>query len=156
MPREKKKRGRRADKKKRKLDELDAEEPQGKRQKRLDADETADFLPLVEGEDWEQYGTQAAEPRFYGMLDEGEQNYFRQADERLELNDFAGPEDRSLFLANVFHEAEGKELKMACSQSSSRLLERLIQLSTAAQLRQLFSKFNGQSVHYYFLDLKRC
>jgi|SRR5215469_11705145 len=139
MPKDNKKRGRRGDKNKRKLDDPDAEEPEGKRQRHHDTD----FLPPAEGEDWEQ--PQPEKP-FYGMLDEGEQNYFWQADERLELNDFTDPEDRALFLANVFHEAEGKELKMACSQSSSRLLERLIQLSTTAQLGQLFSKFDGQSV----------
>jgi len=140
MPKDNKKRGRRSHEKKRKLDDPDVEEPQSKRQRHHDAD----FLPLAEDEDWEQ--TLLPEMPFYGMLDESEQNYFRQADERLELNDFTDPEDRSLFLANVFQEAEGKELKMACSQSSSRLLERLIQLSTTAQLRQLFSKFDGQSV----------
>jgi len=139
MPRDNKKRGRRTHEKKRKLDDPDAEEPHGKRQRHHDTD----FLPLPEDEDWEQ--PQHEKP-FYGMLDEGEQNYFRQADERLELNDFTDSDDRSLFLANVFREAEGKELKMACSQSSSRLLERLIQLSSTVQLGQLFSKFNGQSV----------
>lgn len=136
MPRDNKKRGRRTHEKKRKLDDPDAEEPQGKRQRHHDADFFSD-------EDWEQ---PRHETPFYGMLDEGEQNYFRQADERLELNDFTGSDDRSLFLANVFREAEGKELKMACSQSSSRLLERLIQLSSTVQLGQLFSKFSGQSV----------
>jgi len=139
MPRDNKKRGRRSHEKKRKLDDLDSEEPLNKKQRYNEAD----FIPLEEDEDWEQ---SRLEKPFYGMLDESEQNYFRQADERLELNDFTDPEDRDLFLANVFQEADGKELKMACSQSSSRLLERLIQLSTTAQLKQLFSKFDGQLV----------
>lgn len=153
MPREHKKRGRRAEQKKRKLDEEQEggdDVPHSKRQKQDDATvEEAAFIALPEGErQWVQESTEATtsapEMPFYGMLDEHEQNYFRQADERLELNAFAGPEDRSLFLAALHREAQGKELKMACSQSSSRLLERLIRLSTAAQLKQLFAKFIGQ------------
>lgn len=148
MPRENRKRGRRAGQKKRKLEQEGGEEPQSKRQKHDDAAEEPDYMAL-EGD--EQLVEETTDPSpskpempFYGMLVEEEQNYFRKAEERLELNDFTDPEDRSLFLANVYREAEGKELRMACSQSSSRLLERLIQLSTAAQLKQLFAKLTGQ------------
>jgi nucleolar protein 9 len=81
------------------------------------------------------------------MLEDEEQEYFRQADELLELNNFPGPEERSLFLANVYREAEGKELKIACSQSCSRLMERLILLSTVEQKKKLFDKFSGNFAH---------
>lgn len=152
MPRERKKRGRRAEQKKRKLEEDGGEEPESKRQKHNDAAEEPGFMPLGGCEEWVEEPTERRlskpEMPFYGMLVEEEQNYFRKADERLELNDFTDPEDRSLFLANVYREAEGKELRMACSQSSSRLLERLIQLSMAAQLKQLFAKFAGQLVYH--------
>ncbi|KAL2117503.1 hypothetical protein VTJ04DRAFT_7163 [Mycothermus thermophilus] len=80
---------------------------------------------------------------FFGMLDDKEQEYFRHADEMLELNDFPTPEDRSLFLNNVYREARGKELKLASSQSCSRLMERLILLSTARQKKRLFAAFAG-------------
>jgi len=150
MPREHRKRGRRAEQKKRKLEEEADneaahadEEPETKRQKHHDSTaHTGDGDELLV-ESTEVIPSKPEMP-FYGMLVEEEHNYFRQADERLELNDFADPEDRSLFLASVYREAKGKELRMACSQSSSRLLERLIQLSTAAQLKQLFVTFTEQ------------
>jgi len=86
--------------------------------------------------------------QFYGMLDDDEQEYFKKADEMLDLNQFDSPQDRAVFLQSVYKEADGKELKIANSQSCSRLLERLIQLSTADQLKNLFQKFSG-----HFLNL---
>ena len=44
----------------------------------------------------------------------------------------------------AFHPRSGKELKLANSQSCSRLMERLILLSTPNQLKDLFQKFSGQ------------
>lgn len=140
MPRENKKRGRRGEASKRKADE-ETGEASPKRQ-RLDEDLGHDRIPLDEN-----YGPPAAgnsDTPFYGLLDEQEQEYFRRADDMLEANQFVDKEERSLFLDNVYKEADGKELKMACSQSSSRLLERLILLSTPYQLKRLFQKFSGQ------------
>lgn len=157
MPREKKKRGRRAEQKgKRKFehDEIDAEQHHRKRHKSLNAEATfetdASFIPTTEGYE-EPHDEQMpnrppgpAEAPFVGMLDEEEQEYFKRADDMLELNQFDGPVERSLFLSNVYREADGKELKLANSQSCSRLLERLILLSTPDQLKNLFQKFSGQ------------
>lgn len=81
---------------------------------------------------------------FYGLLDEDEQEYFKRADSILELNQFTNDEERSLFLNSVYKEARGKELKMANDQSCSRLMERLILMSTSDQLKALFRKFSGQ------------
>ncbi|RDA85228.1 hypothetical protein CP532_3276 [Ophiocordyceps camponoti-leonardi (nom. inval.)] len=80
---------------------------------------------------------------FFGLLSDEEQEYFRSADEMLELNQFPSAEDRDLFVENVYREAEGKELKLASSQSCSRLMERLIQLSTTAQKKHLFNAWAG-------------
>lgn len=152
MPKEFKKRGRRGEEKKRKRDVQDGED-RPKRHKKTDdvPPEGQDFIPL-EGD--AEMGEAAEEPSngmprpdempFYGMLDEGEQEYFKKADELLDLNQFESPEDRAIFLENVYKEAEGKELKIANSQSCSRLMERLILLSTPAQLKSLFKKFSGQ------------
>ncbi|OBT81428.1 hypothetical protein VE02_10115 [Pseudogymnoascus sp. 03VT05] len=145
MPKENKQRGRRGEGK-RKREANANEEPVGKRPA-LDVggisfvgDTTDTFVPPP--------FTEEADGRpFYGLLAEEEQEYFRRADELLELNDFPSDEDRSLFLANVFKEAEGKELKIANSQSCSRLMERLILLSTPAQKKTLFQKFSGQFLH---------
>ena len=81
---------------------------------------------------------------FFGVLDDEEQEYFKRADDLLETNAFSEPEERDLFLANVYREADGKELKIAQSQSCSRLMERMIQMSTPAQLKTLFQKFSGK------------
>ncbi|KAI4736341.1 PLP-dependent transferase [Aureobasidium sp. EXF-12298] len=163
MPRELKKRGRRGEEKKRKLEEEDETHQdfaQPKRQRTEDgvdaAAEQEDFVGLAQDGAYTNGDYQDGEGRgppveqvFFGMLDEEEQEYFKRADEMLENNNFADAEERSLFLANVYREANGKELKIANSQSCSRLMERLIQLSTPAQLKALFQKFSGNFMHLF-------
>ena len=149
MPREHRKRGRREEKKKRKREEEQDQVAPSKRQKSEDAE--AEVEIITDGGDepglqdgYPEYGPQPGDLPFYGLLDEEEQEYFKRADSMLELNQFADPEERNLFLANVYKEASGKELKIANSQSCSRLMERLILLSTPDQLKNLFQKFSGQ------------
>jgi nucleolar protein 9 len=87
---------------------------------------------------------------FYGMLTDEEQEYFRHLDNLLEQNDFHTPEQieqRELLLANAYREADGKELKIACSQSCSRLMERLILLGDIEQKKKIFGKFSGNFAH---------
>ncbi|KAK1774929.1 armadillo-type protein [Copromyces sp. CBS 386.78] len=86
------------------------------------------------------------EREFFGMLAEQEQEYFRHADELLELNDFPSTEERDIFLQNVYKEMRGKELKLASSQSCSRLMERLILLSNTRQKKSLFDAFGGHFI----------
>jgi nucleolar protein 9 len=157
MPKEKKKRGRRDQNKKRKL--IGAEENSNKR-RRHSHDEPGVEHPVAtdagQSEETDPHAIADAYPQpgdmpYYGMLDEEEQEYFRSADEMLELNQFSSLEDRETFLNSVYKEAEGKELKLANSQSCSRLMERLIQLSSTTQLKGLFQKFSGQYVQYYML-----
>ncbi|CAK7273560.1 Nucleolar protein 9 [Sporothrix epigloea] len=89
-------------------------------------------------------GEDSGETEFFGLLTDSEHEYFRRADELLELNDFAGGDaERNIFLANVFREARGKELKVASSQSCSRLMERLIQVASVRQKKRLFAAFRG-------------
>lgn len=90
----------------------------------------------------------SSEKEFFGMLADEEQEYFRRADEMLELNQFPTADDRALFLESVYEEAKGKELKVASSQSCSRLMERLIQLANTSQKKRLFEAFAG-----HFLSL---
>lgn len=158
MPKENKKRGRRMEGNKRKHEE-EAGEDQSlaqdiKRQKSTDDGQNElengqDYVPLPEeGAGDAMEGTYPTlDTPFFGMLDEEEQEYFKHADEMLEMNSFEDAEQRQLFLANVWREAEGKELKIANSQSCSRLMERLIQLSTPSQLKGLFKRFYGKYVH---------
>lgn len=170
MPREQQKRGRRAEKKaqkedsKRKFEET-PEDPVAKRMKPSadDADETnetneanddvqlpenEDYIPLDQGEEQEgERPNEDGDMVFYGLLDEEESEYFQRANEMLELNQFQDAEERSLFVDSVYAEASGKELKIACSQGCSRLMEKLISMSDARQLRRIFSKFIGHFLH---------
>ncbi|KAI1744848.1 pumilio-family RNA binding repeat domain-containing protein [Xylaria scruposa] len=93
-------------------------------------------------------GLLPTEREFFGMLSDQEQEYFRSVDEQLDLDNFPSQEERQLFLASVFTEARGKELKLACSQSCSRLMERLILMSNTRQKKKLFEQFAG-----HFLNL---
>lgn len=148
MPKEHRKRGRREEKKRRR-EEGEDQAAASKRQKLEDAEEEVEII--VDGGDgagpqegFPEYAPQPEDMPFYGLLGEDEQEYFKKADSMLELNQFADLEERNLFLGNVYKEASGKELKIANSQSCSRLMERLILLSTPDQLKSLFQKFNGQ------------
>jgi nucleolar protein 9 len=140
MPKENRKRGRREEERKRKHE--NANDGPVKRPKK-NADDAFDASHADPPEPVNGVAAPEAAP-FYGMLDEEEQEYFKKADEMLELNQFEDADGRSLFLENVYREADGKELKIANSQSCSRLMERLIQLSTPEQLKGLFQKFSGQ------------
>lgn len=158
MPTENRKRGRREEKKrKREQQEADKDAKRHKREEKVE-DVLQQYDDPQQYDEAQQYGEEAnpyqdeaidgvtrpgAMP-FYGMLDEDEQEYFKRADEMLELNQFGDPEERAMFLANVWKEADGKELKIANSQSCSRLMERLILLSTSDQLKRLFQKFSSQ------------
>jgi nucleolar protein 9 len=152
MPKENKHaRGRRGDKKEKRKREDDGEvEVSSKRRRSAGEEEIIQFHEA--GEDVQDYSHEAGgddpiERQFYGLLNDEEQEYFRHADELLELNNFPSPEERALFIANVFKEANDKELKIACSQSCSRLMERLILLSTKEQKKTLFEKFSGNFLH---------
>ncbi|KAH0537346.1 hypothetical protein FGG08_005862 [Glutinoglossum americanum] len=148
MPKENKRRGRRDEKKnekKRKRREEVEAEILSKKQR---FEDQADFGLQDEHDGKQDNIGGASEIPFYGLLNESEQEYFKRADEMLELNQFDPAEERCLFLDNVYKEADGKELKIANSQSCSRLMERLILLSTPAQLKNLFQKFSG-----HFLNL---
>lgn len=151
MPKEHKKRGRRAEEKKRKHEDQNEDDVEAKRP-RVSGDDvvpTEDFDMAAGEQLYDQEGQAYPIPddaKYFGMLDEEEQEYFKRANDMLEANQFQDEDDRSNFLASVYKEAEGKELKIACSQGCSRLMERLIQTSTASQLKTLFQKFSSKSV----------
>ncbi|MCJ1477062.1 Nucleolar protein 9 [Lambiella insularis] len=151
MPKENKKRGRREEKKRKREDIEPFDGATSKRQKPDDGQNNdiqivLDADPALEDQAFHE-AARPDETPFYGLIDEEEQAYFKRADGLLGLNQFANEEERSLFLANVYREANGKELKLASSQSCSRLMERLIQISTPDQLKTLFQKFAGHFLH---------
>jgi len=158
MPKEAKKRGRRAEKKRK--EEAEKGQPETAPQVLAPPEDPGHFYGG--GEAGGEEDTQ-----FYGLLNEEESEYFRKADEILELNRFGDGDgtaqffvqlgvpatansrhgftlERALFIANVWKEANGKELKIANSQGCSRLLEKLILMSSPSQLKSLWQKFTGQ------------
>ena len=121
MPQPNKKRGRRMGGKKRKHEDVEDEalrdESSSKRRKSEDVDGDDGGEDAEAGAaDGMDDARPAVEKPFFGMLDEDEQEYFKRADSMLESNSFGDDEERALFLANVYREAEGKELKIAQSQ----------------------------------------
>ncbi|KAI0868035.1 pumilio-family RNA binding repeat domain-containing protein [Hypoxylon argillaceum] len=154
-PRSKRQAIREERKKKRQQDEVapDDEPIQySKRQRRTEDDnDTGDQAPTFE-DGYEKSQADGSllptEREFFGMLSDQEQEYFRSVDEQLDIDNFPSQEERQLFLASVFAEAQGKELKLACSQSCSRLMERLILMSNTRQKKNLFEQFGG-----HFLNL---
>lgn len=148
MPQANKKRGRRMKGEKRKHEDAEDDpalaESTAKRRKSSDAAVNHDVAQAAEHDQAPDGAYAAGEKAFFGMLDDEEQEYFKRADDMLESNTFGDDEERKLFLSNVYREAEGKELKIAQSQSCSRLMERLVQLSTPDQLKKLFQSFSGK------------
>ncbi|KAI8948715.1 pumilio-family RNA binding repeat domain-containing protein [Xylaria longipes] len=155
-PRSKRQAIREERKKKRQQDEVTPDESvQTAKRRRRNEDEgegaAGDQVPAFDdGHDQPQAagGLLPTEREFFGMLSDPEQEYFRSVDEQLDIDNFPSQEERRLFLASVFAEAQGKELKLACSQSCSRLMERLILMSNTRQKKKLFEQFAG-----HFLNL---
>ncbi|KAI5361165.1 Putative nucleolar protein [Septoria linicola] len=153
MPKALQKRGRRMKRKHEDEPEELATETSPKRQKAnhdtngMVGAEQNQMSSLEYGEDMSGAYPGGAEKAFFGVLDEQEQEFFKNADSLLEQNDFPNAEERAAFLQSVFREADDKALKLAQSQSCSRVLERLIKLSTASQLKGLFQKFSGNFIH---------
>lgn len=169
MPRENQKRGRRAEQKAQKEDtkrqhDEPSEAPSAKRMKpSTDADadtdtdanqtsdlyhENADYIPFETEDQQEDTGNgNSGDAVFFGLLDADESEYFSRANELLEANQFADAEEKNIFIESVYQEADGKELKIACSQGCSRLMEKLISMSDIRQIRRVFSKFIGHFLH---------
>ena len=87
------------------------------------------------------------EVQYFGTLDEQVQEAFHDIDRLLRLE--SGNEDElEDHVKTAWAFAAGKEIKLACSQSCSRCLERLILLSSQCQKKRLLQTFAG---HYMSL-----
>ena len=164
MPREKKQRGRgrreEAKNNKRKIE--DTSEESSKRLKSDELEEPPNEM-IVSGDAGDDFIGLGAEPthgfqaseedQFHGLMNPEEQEYYANINNKIVANDCESAEDRATFIEAVHRETEGKELKVASSQSCSRYLEKIILLSTPEQLRGLFGKFLGNLtylVHHRF------
>ena len=154
MPKENKQRGRNSEKK-RKRDQYE------KDQISLNDHNPAERLQIAEngglgvqgdagvslGQKADQEHVTHHDTPFYGLLDQQEQEYYASVNAKLEVNNFASPEEKALFLDAVYRESQGKELKIASSQSCSRYLEKVIRISSVEQVRKLFGKFVSHFLH---------
>ncbi|KAK6527886.1 Nucleolar protein 9 [Arthrobotrys megalospora] len=154
MPKELKKRGRREAKRQKLEHNTDSNEAAGSSASRPAQGLALTTQTFVSGEADPAGGNQlpfessiAPGATFFGLLDEQEQEYFRKADETLEANLFKSEEERGMFIQNVLKETESKELKMACSQGCSRLLEKLLFLANPDRVKVVFQKFHGHFGH---------
>lgn len=146
MPKDLKKRGRRAEQQRRQA-EIHEDRPS----KRIKTDHQREDLFNVNGDagdDFISFGQdhnieeQAdGTTTFYGLLTEDEQEYYANVNTKISTNDFKNDLERANFIDAVHRETAGKEIKVASSQSCSRYLEKIIKLSTTKQLRQLFLAF---------------
>jgi nucleolar protein 9 len=153
MPRENKQRGRRGNKKRK--HEEDSEDAPPKRprpvpEKSRHGHDEGDITVQGEaGDDFIGFGvrTEVTEAPFLGLLTQEDQDYYTNVNNKLTLDDFESDEDRETFIDAVYRESNGKELRIASSQSSSRYLEKVIMISNPQQLKRLFQKFLGNFTH---------
>lgn len=99
MPRENKRRGRRDEKKNEKKRKRREEAEALNSSKKQKFEDEADYVSfsgqqLSEGDRTRESAGEAKEIPFYGLLNEGEQEYFKRADEMLELNQFSSDEGK--------------------------------------------------------------
>lgn len=88
----------------------------------------------------------AAPTTFYGLVDPGELDYFKQAESTLNANAFVNDDERSGFISSVLEEARGKELKLMTNQICSKLMERLALVASEQQVRRMFAALEGHFV----------
>ncbi|ODV92864.1 hypothetical protein CANCADRAFT_30887 [Tortispora caseinolytica NRRL Y-17796] len=121
MPRENKKRGRRIKKDEVKVVE-DVYESQDQSMDQFNESQDDGFIPFEE---------QQKSNIFFGVLTPDETEYFSRAESLLSLKgNFDSADEKALFLQSVIAEIKGKELKLACDQIGSKLIERIIVSST--------------------------
>ncbi|KAI9341409.1 armadillo-type protein [Obelidium mucronatum] len=78
-----------------------------------------------------------------GMVDPDVQVYFMSVEKMLDDNEFETDEDRILFVQNVYREVGANDVKLAADSECSRVLEKLIRLSSDIQVRKLMRSFNA-------------
>ncbi|KAJ2904581.1 putative pumilio-family RNA binding repeat domain-containing protein [Zalerion maritima] len=157
MPKKRSKRNEIREERKRKRQEREDEQettqaPQSnKPDKKRRIDSISGEVPTTYPEDEDVFLAGAAQPEaeYFGQLDDSETSTFHHIDSTLRDHDsLATSADVEGHVEMAFSYADGKELKLACSQSFSRFLERLIWLSNTEQKKSLLKKFAG---HYMSL-----
>lgn len=143
MPKEVRKRGRRAEKaRQQEKEELEQQQPN------FEEDQQGNYIENDndnDGYDNDGYydDNDENQPAFFGLVDEQELDYFKQAESTLAVDSFGSMEERRGFIRNVFEETRGKELKLVTNHYCSRLIERLILIANDKQIFDLFKALSG-------------
>ncbi|KAJ3208037.1 Nucleolar protein 9 [Entophlyctis luteolus] len=78
-----------------------------------------------------------------GFVDPDVQVYFLSIEKMMNEQDFPTEEDRLLFVENVYKEVGSNHIKLAADSECSRVLEKLIRLSSDFQIRRLMKGSMG-------------
>lgn len=109
--------------------------------KEREVENDADNLPPQQSPEANDTSSSNGHNVFFGLVDESEVDYFRQAELTLNINAFDGDADRHGFIISVLEEAKGKELKLMTNQICSKLMERLILGTTDDEIKRLMAVF---------------
>ncbi|KAI8906891.1 armadillo-type protein [Gorgonomyces haynaldii] len=81
----------------------------------------------------------------FGIPDADTRSYFQQIENMLQEE----VDDQELFLENVWEELNGKELMMASDFDGSRILEKLLRVSSDFQIRVFSDRLNGNYLQLF-------
>ncbi|KAJ1956120.1 Nucleolar protein 9, partial [Dipsacomyces acuminosporus] len=86
-------------------------------------------------------------PASYGQVNPDLQQYLASCEDMLDDPTFDTPEDKEIFINNVFAEAKGLELQLATDHQCSRILEKLLQISSDYHIKKFFSIASKDTIH---------
>ncbi|KAK9458667.1 armadillo-type protein [Lipomyces oligophaga] len=136
MPKEQKKRGRRHKKAPYHYEESEKYASRNQEPEVYDQIENLDEQAQDENE---HEPTQEHPQAFYGMLDETQLEYFKQAVTVLDADAFSTSEEKQMFLSALKAECLGIELKVMTDPTGSKAFEQLLLFSSSEQLLELSS-----------------
>ncbi|KAI8391327.1 armadillo-type protein [Radiomyces spectabilis] len=105
--------------------------------------------PMENASSSHMYQEQHFQAASFGEIDEQMLGYFKNVEKMLDDPQFETAEDQRLFVDSVYCEVEGNELRLTTNYSCSLILEKLLKISNAFQLRVFMDKLSGRSVELF-------
>ncbi|KAJ1912757.1 Nucleolar protein 9 [Mycoemilia scoparia] len=93
---------------------------------------------------YQEEGDGSLHPASYGILNPDLQSYIKNCENMLDDPPFETAEDLDGFLANMYEEIKEKEVIVMTDHECSRILEKLLRVSSDYQIRQVMSRINGK------------
>ncbi|KAJ2785197.1 Nucleolar protein 9 [Coemansia javaensis] len=85
-------------------------------------------------------------PASYGLVNPDLQKYLKSCEDMLDDPQFETPEDRDIFVSNVYTEIKNHELQLTTDHECSRILEKLFRASSEHQIRRFFAATREDTV----------